>query len=178
MTAYQEALCHYYYLYGFGGRRIPALVGITTNEYRKLGFPTRPAIQQVLIVDGQILCSRCLRVKPLSDFIKDPKLSCGHRGVCLDCLRPQRLSSNRKQAYGVTKEEYDALMVKQGGKCAICRKDHGTIIRGRQTPLGVDHCHKTGKVRGLLCQGCNVGLGNFQDDPELLKIALAYLLTD
>ena len=63
-------------------------------------------------------------------------------------------------------EDYDALLARQGGVCAICRKNH---------PLGVDHCHLFNEVRGLLCNKCNLGLGMFDDDPDRLRAAADYL---
>ena len=70
-----------------------------------------------------------------------------------------------KCSYGLTKEQYEKLMRQQDGKCRICRKP----------AVHVDHNHKTGKVRGLLCKKCNLGLGLFNDDPEALRIAASYV---
>jgi Recombination endonuclease VII len=70
--------------------------------------------------------------------------------------------------YGISRAEYDALLAKQGGACAICRKR----AKGR---LCVDHCHVTGMVRGLLCNECNCALGYLKDDQASLVAALAYL---
>lgn len=80
-----------------------------------------------------------------------------------------RAYSFRKR-FGITVEEYDAMVAAQGGRCAICR---GENTRGVRLP--VDHNHKTGKVRGLLCERCNLALGQFGDDPQLLERAIAYL---
>jgi hypothetical protein len=80
-------------------------------------------------------------------------------------------SSYLKRRFGITLEEYLAMESAQEGLCAIC---------GRPEPSGknmaVDHCHKTGKVRGLLCHLCNRSLGGFGDDPEVVRAALTYLL--
>jgi hypothetical protein len=76
-----------------------------------------------------------------------------------------------KTTYGMSLEEYDALFKEQDGKCAICGEHQGSLSKR----LGVDHCHETGKVRGLLCDKCNVSLGNFQDDVNLLGKAIEYL---
>lgn len=77
-----------------------------------------------------------------------------------------------RRQFGIGADEFDALLVAQGGRCAICPAEVGDSI-GR--PLSVDHCHKTGAVRGLLCSACNLGLGKFRDDPELLRKAAEYL---
>jgi len=72
----------------------------------------------------------------------------------------------RRRKYGLELGEFAQLFAKQKGLCAICNKPY---------PLCVDHNHKTGKVRGLLCHACNVGLGKFFDDPALLIVAAKYL---
>lgn len=73
--------------------------------------------------------------------------------------------------YGLDDAMYAALKEWQEGGCAICGASDGRTGKS----LNVDHDHETGATRGLLCQNCNVGLGNFQDSPRLLRIALAYL---
>lgn len=71
--------------------------------------------------------------------------------------------------------EFDALFKTQGGKCAICGTDKGYSGGGDGRRLAIDHCHKTGFVRGLLCGNCNRVLGLMQDDPAALRRAAAYL---
>lgn len=73
-----------------------------------------------------------------------------------------------KNDYGLTVNEFEAMRVAQGNACAICREPF------TGTPH-VDHDHATGAVRGLLCHGCNVGLGRFRDDPGRLESAAVYL---
>jgi hypothetical protein len=73
--------------------------------------------------------------------------------------------------YNITLEEWNNLLQSQNNKCAICNNDNPSKIKSFDT----DHCHKTGKVRGLLCHNCNVGLGNFKDDINYLKSAISYL---
>jgi hypothetical protein len=70
--------------------------------------------------------------------------------------------------YGITLEEYNRLFVLQKGKCAIC-----SVMQEKS--LDVDHCHKSNKVRGLLCRKCNLGIGFMQDNPEICKKASEYL---
>jgi hypothetical protein len=77
---------------------------------------------------------------------------------------------NLKYKYGLSAAGYDDLLAQQGGVCAICQQ---LDPKGRR--LAVDHCHETGRVRGLLCVPCNVGIGNLNDDPERLLAAVAYL---
>lgn len=69
------------------------------------------------------------------------------------------------------------LMAKQSGLCAICRKPEASTdgLSGKVRQLAIDHCHETGRVRGLLCNSCNRGLGLFQDNTELLARAVLYL---
>jgi len=70
--------------------------------------------------------------------------------------------------YGLTLEQYDRLLLEQGSKCLIC---------GRKTKkMCVDHCHRTKKIRGILCHKCNVGIGMLDDSPLRVSRALAYLL--
>ena len=76
------------------------------------------------------------------------------------------------RSYGLTVAEYHARLSAQGGRCAICRSEFGDAT-GRR--LAVDHCHGTGRVRGLLCGKCNVGIGQFNHDPDLLTKAIGYL---
>jgi len=77
----------------------------------------------------------------------------------------------RRYVYGIAPEEVDALLRKQNNRCAICARPPN----GRAKVLVVDHDHATQKVRGLLCDWCNRGLGLFQDDAESLIRAAAYL---
>ncbi len=74
--------------------------------------------------------------------------------------------------YGITEAEYNALLLKQGGRCALCEKRPADEPRG---VLNVDHCHTTMRVRGLLCMKHNNGLGALGDDEAGLLAALAYV---
>lgn len=86
-----------------------------------------------------------------------------------------RAQKNRKRVtmrYGITVEDYDRMLVVQGGKCALCFAEPVDEPGKR---LHVDHCHDTGKVRGLLCVACNTGMGKLRDNVEVLKRAIEYL---
>lgn len=81
----------------------------------------------------------------------------------------------RERYYGLSAFQFDELLARQKGVCAICSQPETHLRRGRPLPLCVDHCHKTGRVRGLLCHECNWALGKFKDSQELLQKALNYL---
>jgi hypothetical protein len=78
-----------------------------------------------------------------------------------------------KALYGIQHTDYERMLAEQGGRCAICASDKPGP--GRKKYFSVDHDHATNKVRALLCDPCNNGLGRFKDDPELLARAIAYL---
>lgn len=82
-----------------------------------------------------------------------------------------------RSLYGISRVDYDSLYLRQGGVCAICRRPETMVDKrtGKTQGLSVDHNHKTGKVRGLLCGVCNTGLGKFKEDPRLLRLAADYL---
>lgn len=88
-----------------------------------------------------------------------------------ECRETARSIRSHLRDYGLSKAEFHSLLVKQGGACAIC----GGMERTSKKVLSVDHDHATGRVRGLLCHHCNVGLGHFQDDPALLTRAAVYV---
>jgi hypothetical protein len=87
------------------------------------------------------------------------------------------LSSAMKHKYGITLERYNEILQKQGGVCAICGglNAHPHRWGGVTTRLTIDHCHSTGRVRGLLCGACNVAIGMLKDNPTLVQAALVYL---
>lgn len=137
-------------------------------------------------------CTKCGEVKPLDAFSPHATGRHGRRPACKPCNAAQArrwATENRERAterrraaelpkmYGITAEDYDALLARQGGVCAICGQDepsaHGRT--GRQFRLCVDHDHETGAVRGLLCQKCNRALGLLGDDATLIRKAVTYL---
>lgn len=83
----------------------------------------------------------------------------------------QRRERHYVRKYGISIQDYDALVKAQNGLCAICNLPGN----GKYQKLHVDHCHKTGKFRALLCVNCNRGLGYFQDNSECLKKAANYI---
>lgn len=89
------------------------------------------------------------------------------------------VSSHLKRTYGITIEQYNELLAVQNNCCAICgtegRKRIYVNKREQLLPLFVDHCHKTNKVRGLLCNKCNVGLAMYNENIESFLNAIIYL---
>jgi hypothetical protein len=83
--------------------------------------------------------------------------------------------SDLLRRYGIDLLQYSQMFMDQNGKCAICGSDYGGHRNGEQKALAVDHDHKTGKVRGLLCEPCNQGIGKLKDDPKVLRQAAEYL---
>jgi len=81
----------------------------------------------------------------------------------------------RKSHYGVTPEQFKTMLADQDSKCAICGKPQTEQRLGVKKAMNIDHCHATGKLRGLLCGHCNKALGFFNDDVALLKSAIKYL---
>ena len=79
----------------------------------------------------------------------------------------------RKWRYGITEEQWQVLYTTQKGLCAICEAPFSD--ENKSTKAHIDHCHTTDKIRGLLCDFCNNGLGRFRDNPDLLNKAIAYL---
>ncbi len=84
-------------------------------------------------------------------------------------LRQIGRDSKLKQLYGITRAEYNVMLDFQGGGCAICGCDNG------KHRMAVDHDHRSGKIRGLLCHSCNLGIGQFGEDTERLRKAANYL---
>lgn len=82
----------------------------------------------------------------------------------------QRIS--RIRSYGITEDQHDYLVATQNGVCYLCHK------KDENKALAIDHDHKTGRVRGLLCSACNRGLGLLKDDPDLVLKAYEYLSKD
>jgi hypothetical protein len=91
---------------------------------------------------------------------------------------PSRREVNLRQAirrYGITFEQYEAMLAEQHNRCAICGSEPDPNGRRSAGRLHVDHDHETGRVRGLLCNRCNPGVGYFLHDTDRLRAAIAYL---
>jgi len=133
--------------------------------------------------DFMFTCCKCKIPKKNSEFNKkvDKRRFRQYSSICTICdgrrtLEWQRTSIIRKDwllrnTFGITFEDWMKMHNNQKGRCLICNRTEQEI--GRR--FCVDHCHQTGKIRGLLCDNCNTGLGFFKDNIKLLKKAIKYL---
>lgn len=122
-------------------------------------------------------CNTCFQELPLTEFNKRKALSDGLDSFCRTCSKAKSKKQYQKtgkfrhliNTFKITAEQYTQMLKHQQGVCAICHKSE----IGKS--LAVDHCHRTGNVRGLLCMNCNLTLGHAQDSPDRLRQAALYL---
>jgi hypothetical protein len=107
-----------------------------------------------------------ISTRPLSSYERHLRYKAKHPERCKKTQRASKL----KAKFGISIPQFDALLLAQGAVCAICKTDT-TVGNGWH----VDHCHKTDKVRGVLCHHCNLLLGNARDDTGFLANAISYL---
>lgn len=127
------------------------------------------------------ICTKCKIIKPLLDFQRKwgtrDGLSCQCKSCKRDFYYKNHLSMRRKsrarcmfRKFGISPAQFEEKLAQQGGKCAAC----GKIPSDARRPH-IDHDHRTGKVRGILCHGCNVSLGMLRDDVDTILKLAAYL---
>ncbi|MGQ5638807.1 endonuclease VII domain-containing protein [Streptomyces sp. EWL5.16] len=116
--------------------------------------------------EGHKFCRSCGEVKPHSEWHRNATASDGLATSCKACRAAKGRAGHLKRNYGLTEAERDAMIASQYGLCAICLQ---------APPVHVDHCHNTGRVRGVLCFNCNSAIGKLRDDPEAARRAAAYL---
>ncbi len=150
-----------------------------------------------LVSEATKNCPKCKQEKIFSAFGKDKSKKLGLSSYCLDCAVENRKAnyakspakekeklkeyyrSNKdrwhgysiKASYGLSPAQYKEMLAQQNNSCKICKTHEKSLKR----KLFVDHCHETGKVRGLLCQYCNTMLGNAKDNVLVLHSAISYL---
>lgn len=132
-------------------------------------------------------CTGCRKWLPFSDFSKARKTKDGLNWRCRKCkLKHQRenrtpevgRSYQLKSVYGITLKQYNRMLEEQDYVCAVCKmpethpNNHSKT--GAIRRLSVDHDHKTGDVRALLCSGCNVALGRMREDPDRIRALADY----
>lgn len=139
----------------------------------------------VLTIENKVhwrqLCKECRKKENkayMDDYKQDPEWIKHHRATSrahYHTHKSQRKNTILLREYGLSLDSYNELVKMQDGKCAICGLPERALNRGLPKALAVDHCHRTGKVRALLCHACNTGIGSFGDNPELLDKATIYL---
>ena len=121
-------------------------------------------------------CRKCKETLPIDMFYT-------RRLDCKPCYLEEKrekydpkvgADKHLRQKYGITLDQYDDMLSDQGGVCAICG-EYNVDRKDTHLRMPVDHCHKTGKVRGILCNRCNLVLGKVEDSIELLSKAINYL---
>ncbi|WP_330303346.1 MULTISPECIES: endonuclease VII domain-containing protein [unclassified Streptomyces] len=122
--------------------------------------------EKVDIPAGHKLCRSCGEVKPHRDWHRNASASDGLSTRCKACRAARGRGDHLKRQYGITEAERDEMVASQMGLCVICLK---------APAIHVDHCHETGRVRGVLCFNCNSAIGKLGDDPDAVRRAAAYL---
>lgn len=133
-------------------------------------------------------CIRCKQFKINNAFRRDKRQTDGREYYCVICTRELHRVYDRKRDklesrkaslrratfnrdYSMTAEQYQNILVSQNYSCAICKVDSNPSGKS----FSVDHDHKTGQIRGLLCNACNLGIGHLKDSIEVLEQAVLYL---
>lgn len=140
------------------------------------------------------ICSKCKLDRDISCFYKSKSQKGGYQAYCRKCNLENlnkryktgdpeyRAMKSReyllRNKYGLTQEDFLKMLKKQKGACAICGEQQKIkyLKKGSTGRLVVDHCHKTGKVRELLCAECNFGISKFKDKMSLLMKASMYIM--
>lgn len=144
-------------------------------------------------------CTKCSLSKPLAEFFihksgkyaGEPRSWCKscHVSCCVERMKLRRASEEGykdgerskarrlrfKKKYDMTPEDYEAVLEWQGGGCAVCQTETNVKVGGIEKLFAVDHDHSTGKIRGLLCDPCNRGIGLLKDNSRILRDAADYL---
>lgn len=140
---------------------------------------TKEKIEELIKIGATRKCNKCNEVLSVTDFhIKVDKNNkhCRFNSPCKSCanigrnINYQKLYQ-RKIKYNLSNEEYNLILKEQSYSCAICNIHQDDYHK----EFSVDHCHKTGKVRALLCNQCNSGIGFFRESTSIMKKAIDYI---
>lgn len=119
--------------------------------------------QKVDTLHDESTCQLCGKTKLKIDFSRQ-------KGLFIHC-KECKSHLNRINRFGIAPGYYDDLLKLQEGKCAICESE----LKQEKNLSVIDHCHKTGEIRGILCIKCNTAIGFFGDKPSLFKQAMRYI---
>ena len=117
-----------------------------------------------------------LKARMRERYWKDPEKTRARERSHYADNKAQHRRNRLKRLFQISVEDYEVMLHKQDGVCAICRQPE-SLVRGEGSQsLSIDHDHNSGRVRGLLCANCNSGLGMFRDSPAILTAAKTYLM--
>ena len=137
------------------------------TAYRRIRERNGKSVRErVDVPAGHKFCPGCRLIKPHAEWHRNSSSRDGFTAYCKHCRKAKGRADHLKRTFGLTPNELAELIASQDGLCAICRS---------RLPRHVDHDHHTGALRGVLCGPCNMGLGQFRDDPALLGAAATYL---
>lgn len=149
----------------FGGAKKWSERKVKSKKCKECGIEFTP------FCGGNLYCDTCSPIVKKRKHAKNQKE--------WRAKNPQRHSNLKSEwdlkKYGINLNEYNLLLQKQNGKCAIC-KTSNPKGRGKNRKFAVDHCHITNKVRGLLCPMCNTAIGLLQDNIEIIENAKQYII--
>ncbi|MDX3754669.1 endonuclease VII domain-containing protein [Streptomyces mirabilis] len=143
-------------------RRACAAAHHQERQFAK-GWNVRPPVD---VPEGHKLCRGCGEIKPHSEWHRNATASDGLATCCKACEAIRGARRSPQAPLGMTEAERDEMIASQMGLCVICLK---------APAVHVDHCHETGRVRGVLCFNCNSAIGKLGDDPDAVRRAAAYL---
>ena len=169
------------------GTKPPIQVSIQSRLLKHLTGESYTIVNQLICNGTHKICIKCCEIKEIAQFYRHAKMHDGFEQTCKPCLYKYKLNRmnnpqirsqqhilnghhSRKKLYGITREEYETLLEKQNGLCAICLNPPS-----ERKSLGVDHNHNTGQIRGLLCSQCNVGISALDHGQEVVDRILKYL---
>lgn len=156
-----------------------------------------PYIDPSVPISDVAVCPKCQIEKSVTDFYYDRQRRInkkdgsekprgkrnGRSSWCKKCVEQWRSAHPRRSRnkflqciYGITLEQFEEMVANQNNRCAICSESPDLNAKtSRHRKLWIDHCHKTGYIRELICYKCNTALGNFRDNAEYMRCAIAYI---
>lgn len=173
--------------------QVQLVSGFNVNKKGRLGIDTTCKNCKQYQKDKRLFescelrkCRTCgLVAKSANDlhlFAKGSAYKFGRQNWCVSCRNNNEVAIQRNNSldkrvkkFGITVTQYEEMIISQENSCAICKK-HKDDFTGRGKNFHIDHCHNTGKVRGLLCSNCNTGLGQFKDNIKTLENAIQYVI--
>lgn len=164
----------HYFSYRTDTKKLRNICSMCHKGYRS-NIKERQKNEKTLLLEDKKECSRCHEIKALLDFSRDKNTSSGFCSRCKTCIKELHILNSRnikkqvlKKRYSISEEEYRIYDTTEN--CQICNTKFSEKYR-----KCLDHCHTKLEYRGVICSYCNIGLGHFKDNKELLLNAIKYL---